>query len=129
MGLLRVLNPKDTSVGKHKVNLIFTNGKDKQKVTYETELIADSVFSVEETSKTFKDLVPDKNYKLRDYLKITGQVNRIDSDPKVHSVYWWPDTIDFQNSKNGSAAASRFVVGDIFVDTDKRTYTKNDVDD
>ena len=129
LGLLRVLNPKDTSVKKHKVDLIFSNGKDKQKVTYETELIADSVFTVEETGKTFKDLEPDHNYKLRDYLSIRGQVSKIDSDPKVHSVYWWPDTVDFNNSHDGSAAASRFVVDGNFVDTDKKTYAKKDGDE
>lgn len=52
-----------------------------------------------------------------------GEVRKIESDPQVHTVYWWPDQVGFINSRNGTSSASRFTVGDVFVDTQDKTYT------
>lgn len=128
LGLLRVVNKADTSIGNHKIDLVITNGKEKRKITYITELVADNSLVIEPTGKAFKDLKPDSNYKLRDYFKVQGQISSIESNPRVHSVYWWPDTVVFVNQKNGTSGASRFALGDVFVDTGDRTYTRKDGD-
>lgn len=128
LGLIKLINHNYADPKSHEAVLIFKNEKGEKQVRIQTDVVAENVISVE-IVKIMKELTPGKKYDLREYFKINGQVYNIEviaPHPSSRNVYWLPDKINFEDSKNDTASAARFVIDGMFINTADRTITKDD---
>lgn len=128
LGLIKLVNHQYTNPGSHQAVLVFSNNKTQKQISLQTDIVAEDVVTVEK-KKILKDLTPGKEYDLREYFEIKGQVYVIEvvaPHPVSKNIYWYPDQIDFQNSKNDTASSARFLIEGRFVNTADRTVTNED---
>lgn len=126
-GLVRITNKQISTPGKHSLTLTATDGTNTQKFTVTTNIEVEEKFSVV-ANQPFKGLIPGKEYPLRDFFNITGQVASIEvqNAETVKNIFWKPDEVVFVNSQNGTAKGSKFALGDYFVNVETKGYVGKD---
>lgn len=126
LGLIRITNKNLTDVGEHSLNFTVTDGTSRQKFTVRTSIQADEKFSVE-SIKPLKGLTPGREYPLRDYFNIHGQVYNLTvlKPEKPRNIFWHPDQVVFENSQNATSKGSKFPLGDYFINIENKTYVNN----
>lgn len=127
LGLIRITNKKMPAPGDHSLRFAVTDGTHKQPFTVRTSIEAAEKFSVQK-DKALEGLVPGKEYPLRDFLKIEGQVASLSvvKPEKTRNIFWHPDEVVFVNSQNGTAKGSKFALGDNFVNLETKSYLNKD---
>lgn len=127
LGLVRITSKSDTNAGDHTLKVVVTDGTQRKEFAFKTSIEAEEKFSVAK-NKPLEGFVPGKEYYLRDYLTIEGQVSSVAvvKPETTRNIFWHADEVVFVNSQNGTSKGSKFTIGDYFVDLETVSYVNKD---